>query len=92
MLWGQGPHLAWMNRNTETLKDSSREQGLEVNVENTKYMLLFRDQNAGQIRDIKIASRSFENVSQFKYLGTTVANQNSLEEEIKKRLNCGNAC
>jgi hypothetical protein len=45
------------------------------NVEKTKYMLLSRLQNVGQNRDIKIANGSFENVSQFKYLGTTVTNQ-----------------
>jgi hypothetical protein len=51
-----------------------------------------RDQNAGQNREIKIGNRSFENVSQFKYLGTTVTNQNLVQEEIKKRLNSDNAC
>jgi hypothetical protein len=55
-------------------------------------MLLSRHQNAGQNRDIKIANRSFENVSQFKYLGMTVTNQNLIHEEIKRRLNSGNAC
>jgi hypothetical protein len=39
------------------------------------YMLVSRHQNAVQNRDIEIANRSFENVSQFKYLGTTVTNQ-----------------
>jgi hypothetical protein len=55
-------------------------------------MLLSRHQNVGQNRDIKIANRSFENVSQFKYLGTTVTNQNFIQEEVKWRLNSGNAC
>jgi hypothetical protein len=31
-------------------------------------------------------------VSQFKYLGTTVTDQNSIQEEIKKILNSGNVC
>jgi hypothetical protein len=47
---------------------------------------------AGQNRDIKIANRSFENVSQFRYLGATVTDQNLIQEEIKRRLNSGNAC
>jgi MFS superfamily sulfate permease-like transporter len=64
------------NKNTETLTDAYEEVGLEINVEKTKHMLLSRHQNAGQNRDIKIAKRSFENVSQFKYLGTTVTNRN----------------
>jgi hypothetical protein len=40
----------------------------------------------------KIANRLYENVSQFKYLGTRVTNQNVIQEEIKRRLNSGNAC
>jgi hypothetical protein len=43
-------------------------------------------------RDVKITNRSFGNVLQFKYLGTTVTNQNLIQEEIKGRLNSGNAC
>jgi hypothetical protein len=55
-------------------------------------MLLSRQQNVGQNRDMKIANKSFENVSQFKYLGTTVTNQNLIQEEIKGRLYSGNVC
>jgi hypothetical protein len=51
-----------------------------------------QDQNAGQNREIKIGNRPFENVSQFKYLGTTATNQKLIQEEIKRRLNSGNAC
>jgi hypothetical protein len=57
------------------------EVGLEINAEKTKYMLLSRHQNVGQNRDIKTANRSFENVSQFKYLGTAVKNKNCIHEE-----------
>jgi hypothetical protein len=55
-------------------------------------MLLSRHQNAGQNRDIKTVNRSFENVSQLKYLGTTVTNQNLIQEKMKSRLNSGDAC
>jgi hypothetical protein len=55
-------------------------------------MLLSRYQNARQNLDIKIANRCFENVAQFRYLGTTLTGQNLIEEEIRRGLNSGNAC
>jgi hypothetical protein len=39
-------------KNTETLIDISKEVGLEMNVDKTKYMLLSRHQNVGQNSDI----------------------------------------
>jgi hypothetical protein len=87
-----GDNIDTIKKNTQTLIDASKEVGLEVNVEKTKYMLVSQDQNADQNRDIKIGNRSFENVSQFKYLGTTVTNQNLIQEEIKRKMNSGNAC
>jgi hypothetical protein len=44
--------------------------GQEVKTDNTKQMVISRDQNAGQIRNMKTDSSSFERVERFKYLGT----------------------
>jgi hypothetical protein len=53
--------------------------------------MLFCQQNR-YIAYIKITNRLFENVSQFKYLGTAVTNQNLTQEEFKRRLNSGKVC
>jgi hypothetical protein len=45
-----GDDIDTINKNTQTLIDANKEVGLEVNVEKTKYMLVSRDQNAGQNR------------------------------------------
>jgi hypothetical protein len=66
--------------------------GLEINVVKTESMLLSHYQNADPNHDLMIANRSFENVSQFKYLGMPLTHQNFIQEEIKRRLNSGNAC
>ena len=64
----------------------------EVTADNTKYMVMSGDQNAGRGHNVKIDNSSFEKVEEFKYLGTTVRNQNSIQKEIKSRLKSWNAC
>jgi hypothetical protein len=44
-----------------------------------------REQYAGQNQNMKIDNKSFERVEQFKYLGATLTNRNSIQEEIKSR-------
>jgi hypothetical protein len=46
----------------------------------------------GRNHSIKIDDSSFERVEEFKYLGTTLTYQNSIQEEVKSRLKLGNAC
>jgi hypothetical protein len=87
-----GGYINTINKNTDALLDASKEVGLEVNLEKTKYMLMSHSQKMGQKHSIKIRNRSFEDVAKFKYLGTTLTDQNCLHEEIKSRLNSGNAC
>jgi len=64
---------------------------LEVRADKTKYIVMSRDQNAGRIHSVRIDNSTFERVEEFKYLGTTSTNQNSIPEEIKSRLRSGNA-
>jgi hypothetical protein len=54
-------------------------------------MIMSPHQNSGQNQNIRIANESFESVTTFKYLGTTLTNQNVIHDEIKSRLNSGNA-
>ena len=55
-------------------------------------MVMSRDQNAGRIHSVRIDNCTFERVEECKYLGTTLTKQNSIAEEIKSRLESGNAC
>jgi sorting nexin-29 len=87
-----GDNTDTVKKSTEALIDAGKEVGLEVDTKKTKYMLLPRHQNAEQTHDIRIANRHFENAAQFKHLGMTATNQNLIQEEIKRRLNSGNAC
>jgi hypothetical protein len=81
-----------IKKTTEALLDSSKEVGLKMNPEKTKYMLMSHSQKAGQKQSVKIVNRSFEEVAKSKYLGTTLIDQNCMHEEIQSKLNSGNAC
>ncbi|KAJ4448789.1 hypothetical protein ANN_00180 [Periplaneta americana] len=87
-----GENTQTIRENTEILLEESKAIGLEVNPEKTKYMIMSRDQNIVRNGNIKIGDLSFEEVEKFKYLGATVTNINDTREEIKRRINMGNAC
>jgi hypothetical protein len=55
-------------------------------------MFMSRYQNADRNHNIQTATRSSENMEEFKYLGKIATNQNLIHEEINSRLNSGNAC
>ena len=87
---GGGIHT--LKEEAETLVAATGEIGLEVSGDKTKHMVMFRDQNAGRNHSARTDNSTFERVEEFKYLGTTLTNQNSIHEEIKSRLRSGNAC
>jgi hypothetical protein len=71
---------------------SSKKTGVNVNADKINYMVMSRDQISGRSNGIKTDNSSFERVEEFKYLGTALTYQNSIQEEIKSRLKSGNAC
>ena len=44
------------------------------------------DQRAGRNHSVKIDSNSFQGVEEFKYLGTTLTNQNCIQIEVRECL------
>ena len=54
-------------------------------------LVMSREHHPGKNHTINIGNKPFERVEDFKYLGTTLANQNSIHKEIKSRLKSGNA-
>jgi hypothetical protein len=87
-----GEKLDAINKNMKALLDASKKTGLEVNLEKIKHTLMSRSQKIRRKHSIKTANRSSEDVGKFKYLGTTLTDQNCMHEEIKSRLNSGIAC
>ena len=87
-----GGSVHTIKENAETLVVASKEIGVEINVDKIKYIVLSRDRNAGRSHSVKSDNSSFERMEEFKYLGTTLTNQNSIQEKIQSRLKSGNAC
>jgi hypothetical protein len=57
-------------RNREALSEASWEDGIQVNREITKHMVISSHHNAGQIHNLLVTNKSFENVVKFKHLRT----------------------
>jgi hypothetical protein len=55
-------------------------------------MIMSRHPNSRRNQNVRIDNESFESVATFKYLGTTLTNQNDIHDEIKSRINSSNAC
>ena len=87
-----GGSIHTLKENAQALVAATRETGLEISVDKTKYMVTSRDKNAGRIHSVRINNSTFESVEEFKYLRTTLTHQNSIPEEIKSRLRSGIAC
>ena len=87
-----GGSIHTIRENAETLIMAIKEIGPEVNPDKTKYIVMSRGQNVGRSHNIKIDNSSFERVEEFKYLGTTLTNRNSIQEEFKSRLKSWNVC
>jgi hypothetical protein len=51
-----------IKENAKTLIVASKEIGLEVNADETKYLVMSRDQNAGRSYNMEIHNCSFEKV------------------------------
>jgi len=67
-----------LKEKVEALVAATRQIGLEVSADKTKYMVMSRDQNAGRIHSVRINNITFERVEEFKYLGKTLTHQNSI--------------
>jgi hypothetical protein len=78
-----GNSINTTKENTESLLEDSRDTGLEINAEKTKYIIMSCHLNSGQNQNIRTANESFENVAKFKYSGMTLTNQNDIHDEIR---------
>jgi sorting nexin-29 len=80
-----GAGVLAIKENKKAIVVASRQFGLQVNADTLSTWSCLGD-------SMMTDDRYFERVQQFKYLGTTLTNQNSVQEEIKSRLKLGNAC
>jgi hypothetical protein len=87
-----GGSVHTVKENAEALVFATKEIGLEVNDDKSKYLVMSQDRNAGRDDSVKIDNSSIEREEKFKYLGTTLTDQNSIQEKIKSKLKLANAC
>ena len=60
-----GGNLHPVKENAEAIVFATKETGLEINADKTKYMIMSPDQNAGRSYSMKIDNSSIERVEEF---------------------------
>jgi hypothetical protein len=78
-----GENTNSIKKNTQAQLYASKELGVYIGVLSPE---------CSTHHNIKIANKSFETVENCRYLGMTVTDENCIHDEIKYRLNSGNAC
>ena len=78
-----GGRVHAVRENAEALVVVTKEIGLEVNADKTKYMIMSRDQNAGRSHSMKIDNSSIERVEEFKYLVPTLTNKILFRKKLR---------
>ena len=81
-----------LRANMHTLLSNTKKLGLKVNINKTKYMVTDRYSLYNGNGQLMKNEGNFEEVGEFKYLGTIITNRNEMHKEIKHRLNSGNTC
>ena len=81
-LWAWPPHLSYQGLHYQSTLIITRTPVTSFNIVIYKFFPQW----------ICVPQCSIERVEEFKYLGTTLTNQNSIQEEIKSRLKLGNVC
>ena len=74
----------------DRLETEARKIGLLVNERKTKYMFMTAAENARKPHNLRIGNKEFEGVSEFKYLGNMIENNNRNDRCIKERIQTGN--
>jgi len=78
-----------IKENTKALVVALKDNGIKVSAEKSKYMAMYCNKIALRSHNTRNNNSSFEKVEQFKYLETTLTDQNSIQEKIKSRLKSG---
>lgn len=81
-----------LEENYAMLEGKAQELGLEVNTNKTKYMEMGDDGRIRRDKYVKINGKEYERVEAFKYLGSTITEDNKTSVEIQERIASGNRC